>query len=305
VKPAVFSYHDPQTLAEVLDLLGSCGDEAKLLAGGQSLIPLMNMRLARPEHVIDLRRVPGLAGIEPDATSVRVGAMVAHRRVETDPVLRSVNPLLAEAAGYIAHVQIRERGTLGGALAHADPAGEMPLVATVLDASLTVHSARGQRSLTPADFFESVFTSSLEQDEVLVDAVFPRLAGGDGWAVEEVSRRHGDFAIVSVAVWLTLTDGEYSRIRVGLGGVGPTPVLSRRATELMVGQVPAPRLWRGVADAVAAEITPGADIHATADDRRDLARTLVYRALQSATRRGQQDGAASAAADHDSARRTA
>lgn len=160
MKPAVFSYHDPQALAEVLDLLSSCGDEAKLLAGGQSLIPLMNMRLARPEHVIDLRRVPGLAGVEPDATSVRVGAMVRHRRVETEPELRSVNPLLAEAAGHISHVQIRERGTLGGALAHADPAGEMPLVATVLDARFAVHSARGERSLTSADFFESVFTSS-------------------------------------------------------------------------------------------------------------------------------------------------
>jgi carbon-monoxide dehydrogenase medium subunit len=305
MKPAVFSYHDPQTLAEVLELLAGCGDEAKLLAGGQSLIPLMNMRLARPEHLIDLRRVPGLADIRPDATSVRVGAMVRHRTVETDPVLRSANALLAEAAGHISHVQIRERGTLGGALAHADPAGEMPLVATVLDARLTVRGPGGTRSATAADFFQSIFTTALEPDEVLVEVMYPRLDGGDGWAIEEVSRRHGDFAIVSSAVWLTLTDGRYSRVRLGLGGVGPTPVLSRQATELMVGQVPSTRLWHDVAAAVAAEITPGTDIHATSDDRRDLARTLVYRALREATRRGQEGGPTGTAAGHDSAWRTA
>jgi carbon-monoxide dehydrogenase medium subunit len=279
---------------EVLDLLAALGDEVKLLAGGQSLIPLMNMRLARPEHLVDLGRVTGISDVVADGGGLRIGAMVRHRTVETDPLVRAATPLLCEAASQISHFQIRERGTLGGALAHADPAGEMPLVATVLEARIGIRSATADRTQTAGEFFESVFTTSLAPEEALVDAVYPRFGPGDGWAIEEVARRQGDFAIVSVAIWLTADAGRCRRLRIGVGGVSATPFLSRRAVDVGLGEALGPALSRAVAAAVAAEIDPSGDIHASAADRRDMARSLVVRAMNRATTRGLATAAAGA-----------
>jgi aerobic carbon-monoxide dehydrogenase medium subunit len=289
VKPAAFDYYDPEQLHEALDLLAGLAEDAKVLAGGQSLIPLMNMRLARPEHLIDLRRVPGLDDIRVTDTALQIGAMVRHRVVERSATVRAVNPLLAKAASHIAHFQIRERGTLGGSIAHGDPAAEMPLLATVLGATIHAASTRGVRTISADDFFESVFMTALEPDEIVIRVDMPHLTPGQGWAVDEVARRHGDFAVVAAAATVTMREGRYAEARVGLAGVGATPVLSTHA-DLIVGEVPSDELWEMVARRTAAETSPASDIHASADDRRDLAALLVRQCLAEATRRAQPEG---------------
>jgi carbon-monoxide dehydrogenase medium subunit len=284
VKPSVFAYHAPQQLAEVIGLLDELRDEAKLLAGGQSLVPLMNMRLARPETVVDLNRVQGLTGIAVGPDSVRVGAMTRHRELERSAEMAHANPLVAAAASLIAHFQIRERGTLGGSLAHADPAAELAMVACLLDASIEARGPSGTRLIRGSEFFTSVFTTTLDDAEVLTAVDFPLLARGEGWAVEEVARRHGDFAIVATAATVRLDwGGRYEHARLAIAGVGPAP--RRLNVDLLIGEEPGEAVWAAVARDMAAVISPQADIHATTQDRHDLARTLVTRSLSRATQR--------------------
>ena len=277
MKPPPFDWYAPRSLEEAAALLTEHGDDAKLLAGGQSLIPLLSLRLARPAVLVDLNGVAELTGIDAGATTTTVGAMTRHRTLERSADIARTVPLLAAAAPYIGHVAIRSRGTVGGSLSHADPAAELPAVALALDAIFTARSTKGEREITAADFFAGYFTTALEPDEVLTGIRFPNAAPGTGVSVQEMARRHGDFAMVAVAA--SVTNGGDTRI--ALINVADRPV---RATE-------AEAAHRGGAsiDEVAAlatkDLSPVSDLHASSAYRTSVAAVLVRRALTEATAR--------------------
>jgi len=281
VKPASFVYHRPATLDEALALLADHGGDAKPLAGGQSLIPAMNFRLARPAILIDLDRVRELAFMTAGPDGLRLGAMTRQRDVERSPLAARAAPLLHETLPFIAHPQIRNRGTIGGSLAHADPAAELPAVALALDARLHVRRRDGARWIPAAEFFTGLFATALTPEELLVEVAVPAPPAHSGWAFEEVARRHGDYALVGVAAAVTLdSQGRCERVRLALLSVGEGPVLAAQAAGLLVGQVPSADLIRAAADAAAtSDIDPPGDIHASPAYRRQLAAVLTRRAL--------------------------
>ena len=283
MKPAAFTYHAPTTLDEAVSLLAQLGDTAKVLAGGQSLIPMMNMRLARPEVLVDLGNIAGLDFVRDEGDSLVLGALFRHRAVERSLLIRQTCPVLSDAAALIGHFQIRERGTLGGTMAHADPAAEIPLIATLLDAELTILGPSGERTATPAEFFLSIFLTSLDVNELITQVRFRKLRPGEGWSVREVARREGDFALVAAAATVELAAGRFTSARIALGGTGPAPALA--GATMLIGQAPSDALFRAAAEQAAAEIDPDSDLHASAADRRDLTRTLVYQVLQEAVGR--------------------
>jgi CO/xanthine dehydrogenase FAD-binding subunit len=286
MKPPRFDYLAPRSLDEALDLLARHGEQARVLAGGQSLVPLLNFRLVRPGYLVDLNDVPGLAGIRVDDGHLVIGAMTRQREVETSAVVRERCPLLAEAMPQIGHVQIRNRGTVGGSLAHADPAGELPAVVAALGGELVLRSARGQRVLAPAQFFVGYLTTAAAPDELLVEARVPVAPPRTGSAFIEVSRRHGDFALVGVAATVTVdASGVCTAAAVALTGVGPTPVVAREAARALVGVTPAPAVFVEVGRRVTASVEPDSDLHASSDYRRHLAGVLTRRALERAAGR--------------------
>jgi aerobic carbon-monoxide dehydrogenase medium subunit len=287
MKPAPFSYHRPDSVEEAAALLVEHGYDAKLLAGGQSLVPAMNFRLAQPAVLVDLNRVVGLSGIvENGDGALRMGAMVRQRAAERSPVVAARAPLLAEALPHVAHPQIRARGTVGGSLAHADPAAEIPAVMLALGARMVVRGAGSERVVDAADFFTGLFGTALEPEEVLVAVEVPAAPPGTGTAFAELSRRHGDFALAGVAAAVVLgEDGRCVDARVALFGVGDGPVLAADAAALLVGEAPSEALFRAAADAAAAALDPPADVHASADYRRHLAGVLVRRTLPRAFER--------------------
>ncbi|HWI61728.1 MAG TPA: xanthine dehydrogenase family protein subunit M [Symbiobacteriaceae bacterium] len=285
MKPARFEYRDPATLEEALALLRQHGDEAKLLAGGQSLIPMLNMRLARPPVLIDLNRVTELAYVREENGYLAIGAMTRHADVERSELVARRQPLLAEAMHHVGHVQIRNRGTIGGSLVHADPSAELPAVMAALDAVFVAASPDGVRAIPAADFFLMYFTTCLRPDEILTEIRVPVLPPRTGWAFLELARRSGDFALAGVACTVTLSaGGTIAQARLGLTGVGMTPVRALSAEALLVGQTPA--AFAAAAQEVAANIMPDDDIHATAEYRQELAGVLVQRALTLAYERG-------------------
>jgi carbon-monoxide dehydrogenase medium subunit len=284
MKPAPFVYHDPPNLESALRLLAELGDGAKVLAGGQSLMPMLNLRVARPDHLIDLRRIAGLSGIEMSDSRLTVGAMTTHRMVETSPIVRAAAPLLSEAVAHVAHIPIRERGTLGGSLSLADPTAELPLVSVVLDAEMTLQSVRGLRIVPAAEFFYSAMQTVLADDEILTSVSFPALGAGVGSAFAEFSRRKGDFAIVGVAVVVGVNEGRYESVRIGLCGVCDRPFRSVEA-ERLVGEPVSEDTTEQIAEAIAAELEPTDDRRAGAQDRRDIARALIRRTLPLAAQR--------------------
>jgi carbon-monoxide dehydrogenase medium subunit len=267
VKPAPFDYRAPRSVPEAIALLAEHADTAKLLAGGQSLVPVMNFRLASPALLIDLNRIPELAGIsETRQGGLEIGAMTRNRAIEKSEVVRLRNPLLHEAMPFIAHAQIRNRGTIGGSLAHADPAAELPAVALVCGAELSLQGPKGKRTVSAADFFQGLFTTALAADEILTSVRFPAWPAGRRHAFLEVSRRHGDFAIVGVAA---LVDRDEARVAI-------------------FGAEDMPRLMRGTASALpkiaGATVQPRGDHHASAEYRRELVEVLTRRALEKAMR---------------------
>lgn len=288
MKPAKFDYHDPGTLEEALALLRQHGDDAKLLAGGQSLIPMLNMRLARPAVLIDLNRVAGLTSIREEGGGLAIGAMTRHAEVERSELVARRQPLLAAAMHHIGHVQIRNRGTIGGSLVHADPSAELPAVMVALDAVLVATGADGSVREIPADeFFLMYFTTCLRPDEILTEIRVPALAPRTGWAFAEMARRGGDFALVGVACTVTLgADGTVAAARLGLTGVGMTPVRAVAAEALLIGSSPSDERFSKAAEAAAGGIIPDDDIHATAIYRQELAKVLTERALRKALERG-------------------
>ena len=286
MKPPRFDYVLPRSLDEALSVLAEHGEQAKVLAGGQSLVPLLNFRLVRPGYLVDLNEIPGLDGIRVDGGRLHIGAMTRQRAVEMSPLARERCPLMADAMPQIGHVQIRNRGTVGGSLAHADPAGELPAVVAALDGELVLRSRRGERRLTPAQFFVGYLTTAVEPDELLVEARVPVTPPRSGAAFMEVSRRHGDFALVGVAATLTLDDaGVCTACSLAVTGVGPTPVVPREAAASLVGVKPSAEAFDNVARRVAAGLTPDSDLHASGDYRKHLAGVLTRRALARAAAR--------------------
>jgi carbon-monoxide dehydrogenase medium subunit len=278
VKPAPFDYVAPRSLDEAIDALARGGPDAKVLAGGQSLIPLMNFRLARPSLLVDLNRVAELAYINPRDSGVAIGAMTRQASIERDAGLRQSQPLLGEAIRWVGHAAIRSRGTLGGSLAHADPAAELPAVAVCLDAQLRVAGPRGERSVAAEDFFQGYLTTVLEADEILTETWLPPVAYGTGQAWIEFARRHGDFAMAAVAVSLTLRAEEVITARIVLAGVGGKPVRAREAETVLIGGNVRERA-SAAANAVRTSIDPDADIHASKEYRTHLAGVLTERAI--------------------------
>ena len=281
MKPAPFDYFTPATLDEALALLAEHGGEAKPLAGGQSLIPAMNFRLARPAVLVDLNGISELAYVRPESGGVAVGAMTRQRVVERSEVVARAAPLLAEALPSIAHPQIRNRGTVGGSIAHADPSAELPAVMLALDARFRAKSSSGERSIPAGEFFKGMLETALAPGELLIEIVLPPLPASTGTAFLEVARRHGDYAMVGVAVIVTLDPrGRCKQARISLLSVGDGPVLATEAGKVLAGQTPSADLLRAVGDAAAThDIDPPSDIHATAAYRRRLAAVLTRRAL--------------------------
>lgn len=285
MKPVDFALHRPATTDEAVALLAEHSADAKVLAGGQSLLPLLNFRLARPEHLVDLGRIAALAELRRTPDELVVGAMVSQARAEASPAVAAHAPLLAAAFPNIAHPPIRNRGTVGGSLAHADPAAELPAVARALDAVFAAAGPRGRREIAARDFFRTHLTTDLEADELLVAVRFPRAAPRTGAAFEEVGRRRGDFALVGVAAQVTLDDGLLADVRICLTGVASTPYRATEAEDLLRGRPPEPAELTRAADAVRDAVTPSDDLHATAGYRKDVAGTLLTRAVTAACRR--------------------
>lgn len=287
MKPAAFEYFAPKTVDETLALLAQHGDEAKLLAGGQSLVPAMNFRLAQPAILIDLNRVEGLFYIQNGGDDVRLGAMTRQTTIERSVLVQQQLPLLAEAMPYIAHSQIRNRGTIGGSLAHADPAAELPAVMLALEAKFKLRNASQERWVGAEDFFLGLFATALEPDELLVEVAVPPIPERCGWAFQEVARRHGDYALAGVAAFMTLNEkGRCNAARLAFFSVGETPVISQQIAHRLIGETPSESAIRDAAEAAAADdIDPTGDIHASADFRRHLAKVLAKRALLQAYHR--------------------
>lgn len=285
MKPAPFEYLAPDSLEAALDILSVHGGDAKLLAGGQSLIPVMNFRLAQPSLLVDLNGLGELDFVRRDeAGGLRIGAMTRQRRLERDPLVAELAPLLREAAPFIAHPQIRNRGTVGGSLAHADPAAELPAVAVALDARFRLRRPRGERWVEARDFFSGLFSTVLEPDEMLVEVALPPPVPRTGWAFLEVARRHGDYAQVGIAARVTLDEaGRCREARLVYLSVGDGPVEAREAARLLAGADLSSDSIAVAADKASSdEMDPLGDIHASAAFKRHLARVLTGRALQQA-----------------------
>lgn len=294
MKPPPFVYHRPASTDEALDLLAQLGDEAKVLAGGQSLVATLNLRLARPAHLVDINRLDGaLSQIEatPDG-GIRFGALVRQRTAERAPLVQARAPLVAEALPHIGHQQIRNRGTICGNLAHADPASELPAVAVALDGQMVARSqARGERSIPASEFFLGYLTTALEADELLVEFRLPAWPAGAGASFQEVARRHGDYALVGVAAVVGLdANGTCTTVRLGVTGAGPGPVRAQAAEAAVVGQPISPETLNAAAEHLVAALEPVSDVHATAAYRRHVAGVLARRALGEAAARARSKG---------------
>jgi len=297
VKPAAFEYFAPATVDQALALLAAHGGEAKPLAGGQSLIPAMNFRLARPRALVDLNRIAELSYIRSAKGGTTIGAMTRQRAVEQSDVVARGAPLLAEAMPAIAHPQIRNRGTIGGSLAHADPSAELPAVMLALDAAFRARSVTGERTIPASEFFKGMLETALAPDELLVEIGLRPMPDRSGTAFLEVARRHGDYALVGIAVVVTLDgQGRCKAARIALLSVGDGPVLAVEAGKTLTGQVPSAEMVRAAADAAATrDVDPPSDIHASAAYRRRLVAVLTRRAVgraferAGATQRGGRD----------------
>jgi carbon-monoxide dehydrogenase medium subunit len=286
LKPPPFDYVAPTSLEDALAALADGGEDAKLLAGGQSLIPLMSLRLAHPSVLIDVNAVRELASVDQVNGALAVGAMVRHRTVERSDLVRQSIPLLTEAMPLIGHVAIRSRGTIGGSLAHADPAAELPAVALALGATFTMRSRdRGERTITADDFFRGYFTTALEPDEILCSVSFPVLPANTGFSIEEVARRHGDFALVGAVAAVTVEDNTIPDVRVAMINVADRPVRAAETEQAVVGAAADGNAFDEAAALAAKNLEPSGDLHASPAYRRKVAGVCVRRALQTAARR--------------------
>jgi CO/xanthine dehydrogenase FAD-binding subunit len=289
LKPADFQYHRPRKIEEALVLLQEFGDEGKILAGGQSLMPLMNFRLAQPAHLIDINFIDGMDYIRSEKGVLKIGCRARQSAVLHEPRVRQRCPLLAEALGYVGYEQIRNRGTLCGSLAHADPAAELPAVLFALDGFVTVGNRTNKREVAARDFFKSYLTTCLSSDEMVLEASIPETSPGAGWSFREFARRFGDFAIVGVAVLLMRDQEKIADARIALTGVGDKPWRETSVEQMLVGQKASTDLFGKIGVEIAARINPGSDIHASESYRRSLVRVLTRRALTDAWGKAQNE----------------
>ncbi len=287
MKPAPFKYYAPDSVSEVLALIQEHGYDAKILAGGQSLVPMMNFRLVQPAVLVDINNIPELSYIETHEKGIRLGAMVRHSQVERDPLIKEKAPLVHETMPQIATVQIRNRGTIGGSLAHADASAELVVVTTALEAQFKIQNQKGERLVPASEFFVGLLVTCMEPEDLLVEIQIPPLLPRSGWSLKEVARRPHDFALMGVAAVLTLDKKERcTEARMVYLSAGDGPIAAPEAAKLLIGNEITPELITAAAEKAATdEIDPGSDIHATADFRRHLANVLTRRALDEALQR--------------------
>src|SRR5438105_11589795 len=281
VKPPKFDYHAPASVDEAVALLQRYGGDAKVLAGGQSLMPMLNFRLARPAALVDVNRIAALAYIREDDGTVAFGAMTRQRTIEFSPIVARRLPLLREATRWVGHLPIRSRGTIGGSIAHADPSAEYPAVLTALEGEIVARGPKGERTLAPAALFETYLTTTLAADEVLTEVRLPAMPEGAGWAFEEFARRHGDFAIVGVAAALW-RDGARVTARLATAGAAATPQRLRACEEVLERDGLDDTAIAAAARRASELAEPDSDLHASADYRRHLVGVLTERALRRA-----------------------
>lgn len=284
MKPAVLDYHKATSVADATRALAEAADDdGKVLAGGQSLVPMLNMRLARPSVLVDINGLSELDYVRQDGDTLAIGAITRNRRVETSAEVKAWAPLLSEAMTFVGHATIRNRGTIGGSVAHGDPAAEIPAVLCALDANLVVTGRGGSRTVAAHDFFHGFLTTAVETDELLTEVRIPRLPERTGCAVEELARRHGDFAIAAVFAAVTLDrEGRCTDARLALAGTNPVPVRARNAETELRGHTMTDELIEHAAQAAATATDSASDIHAPAAYRRDMASVLTRRALHRA-----------------------
>jgi aerobic carbon-monoxide dehydrogenase medium subunit len=279
MKPAKFDYHRPATIDEAVAILERYEGEARVLAGGQSLVPMMNFRLATPAAIVDLNAVPGLADIEAENSVVRMGAMTRQRRIEFAPLVAEKLPLLQEAVRWIGHLPTRTRGTVGGSIAHADPAAEIPMVLQTLEGEVVVRGPQGERRIPASELFLGALTTSLAPDEIITEVRFPVMPPGSRYAIEEFARRKGDFALAAIAVML-IQDGERcTTARLATAGVGPVTVRLREAEAILEERGLGESAVTAAAEKAAELVEPMSDHNASADYRRHLTAVLTRRAL--------------------------
>ncbi|WP_028603793.1 FAD binding domain-containing protein [Ottowia thiooxydans] len=279
MKPASFEYHRPASIGEALTLLAEYGAQAKLISGGQSLIPMMNMRLASPAHLIDINDLSELAGVKDRGDLIEIGTLTRHHEVASSSLTAVHCPLVSQAASTIGHYAIRQRGTLGGSLAHADPAAQMALVACTLDARITLARHSGERELASADFFEGAMTTAVRPDEMIVRVGFPKQQPGERSSFKLFSRRHGDFAVIAVAMVLGMKDGKVNKLHIGVGGASPVPVRLDAALEDFLDKTPDAPWVVSVGLAAYHAIAPEESTRIPAIYRKELTQSLVMHAL--------------------------
>lgn len=291
MKPAPFEYHAPETLEQALGLLYEYGDEAKLLAGGQSLVPAMNFRVVQPGALIDLNRVRELGFIREQGAALRIGAMTRERQLEFDPLVAKQTPLLAEAVPFIAHPQIRNRGTLGGSIVNADPAAELPVLMLALGARLKARNVSGERWIDAQDFFAGMFTTALAPHEILVEIELPYSPPRTGWSFMEVAPRAGDYASMGVAALVTLDEHDRcTQAKLVYLNAGDGPVDAQEAAALLAGETLNEQVIASAAElASRKEVTPFGNIHASIEYQRHLANVLTRKALKQAVKRAEEN----------------
>lgn len=287
MKPAPFEYHAPTSLEEALGLMDRHTDEAKLLAGGQSLVPAMNFRVVQPSRLIDLNHVQGLSHIRENGNVLRIGAMTRERQLEFDALIEKRTPLLHEAVPFIAHPQIRNRGTIGGSIVNADPAAELPVLMLVLDARLKAQSSSGERWIGAGDFFAGMFTTALAPNEILVEIELPFMPPRTGWSFMEVAPRAGDYALMGVAALLTLDEnGKCTRAKLVYLNAGDGPIEAKEAAQSLEGEsLNDARIQSAALLASEKEISPYGNVHTSPEFQRHLAKVLTIRALKQAVQR--------------------
>jgi carbon-monoxide dehydrogenase medium subunit len=279
VKPAKFEYHAPASVDEALAILERYDGEARLLAGGQSLVPMMNFRLAQPRAIVDLNRIPELAFVDEEGEAVRIGSMTRQRRLEFEPLVAAKLPLLREALRWVGHLPTRSRGTIGGSIAHADPSAEIPMVLQALEGEIVAHGPQGERRIAAQDLFDAALTTSLGPLEIITEVRFPAMPAQAGYAVEEFARRKGDFAIAAIAVVL-MRDGERcTKARLSTAGVGPTSIRLSDAEAVLEQQGLGDAAIDEAADKAAAQVDPVSDLNGSAEYRRHLTGVLTRRAV--------------------------
>jgi CO/xanthine dehydrogenase FAD-binding subunit len=289
VKPAPFDYVVPKSLDAAVEALVAANGDGKAMAGGQSLMPLLNFRMTRPSVVVDLMRIPGLSLIELRDDHVAIGALTRHAELEFSDLIAAKLPVMAAAMPHVAHLAIRNRGTIGGSLSHADPAAELPMLAVFYGATIKVQGPAGRREIPAEDFFVSALSNCLEPEDIVFEIDFPVLASHAGWAFEEVARRFGDFALACIAVSIEVRDDRIADARVAVMGVADTPLRLRRAEATLRGARGGPETSTKFAEAVRASVSPESDIHVSAEYRKNLVGALAERAFMTAWARAAGD----------------